>query len=249
VKTRVSLALLGLTLSVAGIVIFSMQAYGQESYSIPQWIKNNAKWWADGQIGDSDFVKGIQYLIDNNILHASSSNQNSNLQNTIVGTIKGEPTVKTDKQTYKVGEEIKISGSGFESGAANISVSDDTYQNHLWTSLSEVHWTTNLPELSILSGYDFLLNTEDINCKYCDLWIGDENGIEGYKIITGAKVDGFGTWEKSLNTVSQPISLGKGDYTIQVGQRVYSEDVSRKSLEHGSRTLFLKTAFTVFKVE
>lgn len=30
---------------------------------IPTWIKNNAKWWSDGKISDSDFVQGIQYLI------------------------------------------------------------------------------------------------------------------------------------------------------------------------------------------
>ena len=30
---------------------------------IPDWIKNNAGWWADGQIDDSAFVSGIQYLI------------------------------------------------------------------------------------------------------------------------------------------------------------------------------------------
>ncbi|MBI5377084.1 MAG: peptidase [Thaumarchaeota archaeon] len=35
---------------------------------IPNWIRNNAKWWADGTIGDSDFVSGIQYLIKQEIL-------------------------------------------------------------------------------------------------------------------------------------------------------------------------------------
>ena len=30
---------------------------------IPQWIKNNAEWWADGVIDDSSFVSGIQYLV------------------------------------------------------------------------------------------------------------------------------------------------------------------------------------------
>ncbi len=30
---------------------------------IPDWIKNNAGWWADGQIDDNAFVSGIQYLI------------------------------------------------------------------------------------------------------------------------------------------------------------------------------------------
>ena len=35
---------------------------------IPSWIKNNAGWWADGQIDDVAFIQGIQYLITNGIL-------------------------------------------------------------------------------------------------------------------------------------------------------------------------------------
>jgi len=38
------------------------------SLNIPDWIKNNAGWWASGQIEDSDFVSGIQYLIENGIM-------------------------------------------------------------------------------------------------------------------------------------------------------------------------------------
>ena len=35
---------------------------------IPQWIKNNAKWWANDQISDEDFVKSIQYLVKKGII-------------------------------------------------------------------------------------------------------------------------------------------------------------------------------------
>lgn len=35
---------------------------------IPDWIKNNAKWWSEGKIGNGDFVKGIQYLVQNGII-------------------------------------------------------------------------------------------------------------------------------------------------------------------------------------
>ncbi len=38
------------------------------STEIPQWVKNNAKWWSEGQIGNSDFIKGIQYLIQQGII-------------------------------------------------------------------------------------------------------------------------------------------------------------------------------------
>ena len=35
---------------------------------IPIWVKNNAMWWQQKQIDDSDFVSGIEYLINENII-------------------------------------------------------------------------------------------------------------------------------------------------------------------------------------
>ena len=35
---------------------------------IPDWIKNNAGWWADGQIDDTAFLQGIQFLIKEGII-------------------------------------------------------------------------------------------------------------------------------------------------------------------------------------
>ncbi|MDE1770880.1 MAG: hypothetical protein KGI28_10080, partial [Thaumarchaeota archaeon] len=43
--------------------------------TIPQWIKNNAKWWSQGQLADGDFEKGIEYLIDQKIIPIPSQNQ------------------------------------------------------------------------------------------------------------------------------------------------------------------------------
>jgi hypothetical protein len=40
-----------------------------QSQSIPIWIKNNAAWWSEQQIGDSDFIAGIEYLIKNGIIN------------------------------------------------------------------------------------------------------------------------------------------------------------------------------------
>ena len=39
-----------------------------EEYEIPQWIRDNAKWWAEGLITDQDYVSGLQYLISQGIL-------------------------------------------------------------------------------------------------------------------------------------------------------------------------------------
>lgn len=37
---------------------------------IPTWVKNNAKWWSDGQIDDDSFVNAIKYLIESGIIQA-----------------------------------------------------------------------------------------------------------------------------------------------------------------------------------
>lgn len=35
---------------------------------IPEWVKNNAKWWAHGQIDDESFVQAVSYLLQNKIV-------------------------------------------------------------------------------------------------------------------------------------------------------------------------------------
>ncbi len=40
-----------------------------EKPQVPGWIKNNAKWWSEGNIGDSDFVSGIQFMIKAKIIN------------------------------------------------------------------------------------------------------------------------------------------------------------------------------------
>ncbi|MDE1868223.1 MAG: DUF1749 domain-containing protein, partial [Thaumarchaeota archaeon] len=52
----------------------------QTSITMPSWVKNNAKWWAEGSVGDSDFAKGIQYLIQKGIIQipqATATNSTS----------------------------------------------------------------------------------------------------------------------------------------------------------------------------
>jgi hypothetical protein len=45
-----------------------------EDIVIPSWIKNNAGWWASDDISDSDFLHGIKYLVESNIIEFQSDN-------------------------------------------------------------------------------------------------------------------------------------------------------------------------------
>ena len=52
--------------------------------SIPNWIKNNAEWWSSGQIPDSAFVSGIQWLISNNIIVIPSTEQDAGTEASVI---------------------------------------------------------------------------------------------------------------------------------------------------------------------
>lgn len=62
-------------------------SYGQQ-FEIPSWIKNNAKWWSEGQIKDSDFITGIQYLIQNGVMKVPSTSGSTTKSNQIPTWIK-----------------------------------------------------------------------------------------------------------------------------------------------------------------
>ena len=60
----------------------------QAELQIPTWIKNNAKWWSEGQIGDSEFVQGIQYLVKQGIIKIPKTQSNSSLSQQIPSWVK-----------------------------------------------------------------------------------------------------------------------------------------------------------------
>jgi len=55
---------------------------------IPSWIKNNAGWWADGQIDDTAFVQGIQYLINHGIMNIPPTESGESSEKGIPSWIK-----------------------------------------------------------------------------------------------------------------------------------------------------------------
>lgn len=54
--------------SLFGETEFSYTSEQKQIVTIPEWIKNNVKWWADGLIDDSAFVSGIEFLISDGVI-------------------------------------------------------------------------------------------------------------------------------------------------------------------------------------
>ncbi len=92
---------------------------------VPVWIKNNAGWWANGDIDDDSFIQGIQFLIKEKILEINESTS-SEKSDTI------PPWVKNNAGWWAAGN---ITESDFLSGITHlvktgiISVSADSLES------------------------------------------------------------------------------------------------------------------------
>ena len=79
---------------------------------IPEWIRTNAAWWAEGQIDDGTFIQGIEYLIKNDIILIPKTQQESSdsleiptwIKNNAAWWAKGE----IDDRTFVQGLQFLI---------------------------------------------------------------------------------------------------------------------------------------------
>jgi phosphonate transport system substrate-binding protein len=65
---------------------------------IPDWIKANAGWWADGTLDDETFLNGITYLLENGVINVSSESDTVDVDTITIGFI---PVEKADELTSK----------------------------------------------------------------------------------------------------------------------------------------------------
>jgi hypothetical protein len=56
--------------------------------SVPEWVKNNAKWWSMDAISNSEFIDGIEDLIDQGIIQISSTETTLKSEKNIPNWIK-----------------------------------------------------------------------------------------------------------------------------------------------------------------
>ena len=54
--------------TIATILIVGSITPFVNAEGVPAWVKNNAGWWADGTISESEFIQGIQFLIKDGII-------------------------------------------------------------------------------------------------------------------------------------------------------------------------------------
>jgi hypothetical protein len=107
---------------------------------IPSWIKNNAGWWADDYISDSDFLYGIKFLVETNIIQFQSDTDYEKTKNIEKYLLDWDTIVNDSKYAYD--GSIKLQNKFFDYvnytvqyNAADGYVTDESEPTLLWASV------------------------------------------------------------------------------------------------------------------
>jgi len=89
-QIRASIILI-LSFSLIGSGILVPNSSAQDDAQIPNWVKNVAGWWASGVISENEFLTGIEYLINNNIISIDFVPCNDKIQSQTTSSSKSVP--------------------------------------------------------------------------------------------------------------------------------------------------------------
>lgn len=80
-----------------GVLMISFDQV-QAQTLVPEWVKNNAAWWAEGSVDDQTFLNGIEFLINEGVINVSSADSTVDVETITIGFI---PVEKADELTPK----------------------------------------------------------------------------------------------------------------------------------------------------
>ena len=95
---------------------------------VPDWVKNNAKWWSDDLIEDADFVNGVEYLIKIQVMNIDNKKIMSEVP---LEDVTLSPSWQTDKNFL-----VFVSSSFFEIYSQHGTCIDGEKGNLIWQTLA-----------------------------------------------------------------------------------------------------------------
>jgi len=185
-----------------------------EAAGVPAWVKNNAGWWADGTIADSDFITGIQYLIEEGIITIPSTTRSASTSDAIPDWVKNnagwwaDGTISENDFLNGIQYLIKMGIMQVSSTAVTDDMSSPSqYQSS--SSESKESQTSSGGDLEImLTSCEYFDNAREV--RDCQKALKDQYMLDQYKSNSDVYQLGpityyyVANWqEESRNTVKQ----------------------------------------------
>ena len=172
------LSILAVLVIISTVPFVSSDIAGGE-FTVPNWVKNTASWWASDQIPDSAFLQGIQYLINEGIMVVEIPTE--------IDSEAAEEVPGWVKNTAGWWAEDKIHDITFVAGIKYL------IGKGIMVVEQEVEEAEELVE-EVVEIKDFFLEVNGGSCSYCLNWayVGKEYyfQIETYDERHGKHIDG-----------------------------------------------------------
>lgn len=120
-----------ITAIAAILLVASTASYAYAE--VPGWIKNNAGWWADGTISESEFLTGISFLITDGIIQVPPTTVSSETSDGVPAWVKNSAAWWADG-TISDGEFVNGVQHLMSLGLISVSTNDESPEQMTKTS-------------------------------------------------------------------------------------------------------------------
>ena len=233
-------------ISIVPTILSESPDIDPEDFTVPYWIKNNAGWWADGQIDDSSFVSGIQWLISNDVITISSTQQGTSDGDSVIpGWVKNAAGWWADDKIHDVTFVAAIKfliNEGIMIVEQELEIAEESME----------------PVEEVVAINDFYMEVNSSSCSFCVNWayVGEEYyfQIETYDEKGGNYIDGVkinvkivskdGEFRHSSSVIAED---GISKYAVAIPSLDwYGENILSVTGEYNSIEKTIEKEFTVF---
>ena len=236
-------------LLAAGLLSF---VSAQEESQIPSWIKTAIGFWVNGQITDEEFLKAIEYFVENKIIKVSSQKTDEIVLINNLQILQAEINMKIE-QSRELVNLPQIQQSLAES---NTSFAATGYPEEIIRQIEE-RWQLSDPDVSDSIAFNLIHNPtanvirsimdvdqkSESQFKYAEIFITNQYGgniAQSHK-TSDYKQDDELWWQKAKQN---GVFLSEGGFDESAG--VYASDIAIRILdENGNFIGVLKAVVNV----
>jgi len=167
---------------------------------IPAWIKNNAGWWADDSISDSDFLYGIKFLVENNIIQFQSDAYYEKSKNIEKHLLDWDTIVNDSKYAYD--GSIRLQSKFFD--YVNYTVKYNAADNYIYDDSEPTLLRASVWLYQITGDERFLQNARNVTNTIEEVYLY-ESGIimKAHPISSTVNINEAHTNQNILSGVAQ----------------------------------------------
>jgi len=221
---------------VSSVGLFSFVS-AQEESSIPTWIKTAVGFWVNGQITDKEFLKTIEYFVENEMIKVPSLTINDEILINNLQILQAEINTKIEQSRELVNlPQIQQSLAESNASFATINSSDEIIRQ------IDERWQSSDPDVPDSIAFNLIHNSaadtirsimnadqkSESKFKYAEIFVTNQYGAnvaQSHK-TSDYKQDDEMWWQKAKQN---GIFLSEGGYDESAG--VYASDIAIRILD------------------